>query len=197
MNFLDKIKLIFEIPLKYVTTLDNEFLNIYEDKITHITKMTATGIENSFLIKNPNKLEISHICTDGVLISYGKTFNSSTNSQKRSDAVVFSSKTFLFIELKLDVKKLSKDETKYSEFSKAMRQLENIILYFKNSFEKKNEIFFNYYPCNRKEQNVFAVIAMKFYPKFKSNSQRNNEINKFFEKTGVRLKWKLFYEIEK
>lgn len=179
--FVEKITEVFTSRSFQETTLNDENLYVYDDDTQKVTIMTSSFVEKSFHIENSNINRVTHICIDGDFIPFGQYDYVGDNQERgRNDFIAFNDGVLLFVELKLNVSEETTDKGKWKNFSKGMKQLEDFIKYFMENFP-----VYSFYD----ENNVKAIVCMSFYPSFEArkNTQRNGEINKFYEETGIRI----------
>jgi hypothetical protein len=173
-------------------------INANGHKITTTQITDLLPLDRHFKIKNTIiDNVIAHICIDGDFVSYGQEkydLSSSAFSDGRPDSIIFDSKTFLFLELKLNQEDISwgKEDTKWKNLLSGTKQILDFVTFLRNNgFEIKH----NY-------SSIKAVICMRFEPDFsiltRGNAARNTEIFKISMKLGFEViahNHSIFYEI--
>ena len=127
-----------------------------------------------------------HICVDGGLIRYGcrNYMEDFRFPQGRCDSILFDMKDLWFIEFKMDTSSLL-DSVLWADMSNGMRQLSDFICNLRCKMAKKRTPLERYYSIKAEVKHQHCTICMRKYPAM--NVFRNNELEKFRLKTGLKL----------
>lgn len=139
---------------------------------------------SSFEILNPSMNFFSHICIDGGLIEYGrKDYVGDGKEHGRNDFMIVTDNKLLLVELKMEGLENSQDKSKWRLVSKGLKQIEDFYYHLQRIFQMNGNDFHSYYGSRQ----IIPIISIKFKPELKRNAQRNTEIVRFSERTGLRF----------
>jgi hypothetical protein len=145
------------------------------------TRMEAVQpVDLHFKLRNAHQDNlVAHICVAGDLIPFGKEkydHSSPKPNDGRPEAILFDDNTLLLLELKLgqaDTSEL-KEDPKWKAFFEGVTQIEDFVRFLQNNQLVVVPIF----------SKVWAVVCLRFEPKFVSNTSRNTEVFKRSQRLG-------------
>lgn len=161
-------------------------LFLYDDATLHKSILANCNVaEPALKISNPVKWTILHFCIDGELIPFEQDVYSvkGFKFKHRCDSMLFTDRFLILVELKMNIESNSSDESRWSQYAHAMKQISEFLDYL----TKKVPLLTKIYMENKR---VIPYIGIANAPKFDRirNTQRHTQKEAFREKTGLKIK---------
>lgn len=152
---------------------------IYDDGVKHRCYVCKSTRSDALKVRD---WRAWHICVDGGLIRYGKTnyMDDVTCPKGRCDSIVFDRHDIWFVEFKMNTTSVL-DNQLWGDLKDGMKQINEFAYNLCKKMAAKRTPLSRYYGHGH----LYGTVCMVNYPAM--SIQRNNELEKFREKTGIKL----------
>lgn len=152
---------------------------IYDDVVRHRCLVCGTPRVDALKVQG---WRAWHICVDGGLIRYRypNYMGSFKYPQGRCDSIVFDRHNIWFVEFKMNTTTIL-DKQLWADMKKGMDQIAEFVQNLRLKMAWKHTPLNKFFGINHQH----CTVCMVNYPAM--SIQRNNELEKFREKTGIKL----------
>lgn len=154
---------------------NSSLLYVYDlSKYTYMT--TIKSGEGCLTVHNDNETEVTHVCVDGGMITYGcEDYVGDGKTHGRCDCMVFSDSRLFLVELKCNLTTI-KDKKRWKAASEAMGQIGDYYDYLQSQIKEKGQSLSDFFSTNH----IKAVVCMSPKPLLRPvNTQRLTNIERF------------------